>query len=256
MMQPVLDRLLTEAALAPGARVLDIGCGTGASTIAAAKIVGPEGHVTGADISGIMLDLARNRTRSAGIANARFLEGDAQTYDFGDAAYDTIMSRFGVMFFGDPVAAFANIRKALKPGGTMVFLAWAGLSANPWFAVPRQAAIDVLGAPEPSDPRAPGPMAFQEQDYVAGILRDAGWHNVTIEEIGLDLTPPGTVANVAGFATHLGPASRIIDDLGGTDVDTQKVKALVAARLADFASGDVVRVPARLNLVRASGTGA
>lgn len=251
LMQPVLNRLLAEARLTSGARVLDIGCGTGASTIAAAQLVGTAGHVTGADISGIMLDLARRRTREAGLDNVSYLEGDAQTHPLGEATHDIVMSRFGVMFFGDPVAAFANIRKALKPGGTMVFLAWAGLSGNPWFAVPRQAAIDVLGAPAPADPRAPGPMAFQEQDYVAGILHDAGWEGVEIAEVAVDLTPPGSIADVAAFATRLGPASRIIADLEGSEADTQKIEALVAARMADFASGEALHVPARLNLVRA-----
>lgn len=251
LMQPVLDRLLAEARLTPGARVLDVGCGTGASTIATAQLVGMAGHVTGVDISGIMLEQARRRTREAGLENVRYLEGDAQTCALGDATHDIVMSRFGVMFFGDPVAAFDNIRKALKPGGTMVFLAWAGLSGNPWFAVPRQAAIDVLGPPAPADPRAPGPMAFQEQDYVAGILRDAGWEGIEITEVAIDLTPPGSVADVATFATRLGPASRIIADLGGSEADTQKVEAFVAARMADFASGEVLHVPARLNLVRA-----
>ncbi len=252
LMQPVLDRLLAETAPLPGARVLDVGCGTGASTMAAAQVVGAEGHVTGADISGIMLDLARKRTREAGFENVTYVEGDVQTYPLGDAIYDAVMSRFGVMFFSDPVAAFGNIRQALKLGGAMVFLTWSGLAGNPWFAVPRQAAIDVLGSPAPADPRAPGPMAFQEQDYVAGILRDAGWQGIAIAEIGVDLTPPGTVADVAAFATQLGPASRIIADLGGSEADAQRIEALVADRIADFAADDTVQVPARLNLVRAT----
>lgn len=251
MMQPVLDRLLTEAELQPGDQVLDIGTGTGASTIAAARIVGPTGHVTGADISDIMLDLADQRTQAAGIANADYIEGDAQVFAFDPARYDRVMSRFGVMFFGDPVAAFANIGRALKPGCPLVFLCWAGLMGNPWFAIPRQAAIDVLGAPAPADPRAPGPMAFAERDYVHHILTQAGWRDIEVTEITLDLTPKGSVEDIAGFATRLGPASRIITDLNGTEADARRIEAEVAKRMVPYDTGHGIRVPATLNLVRA-----
>ena len=251
MMQPVLDRLLAEADLQTGQRVLDIGCGTGASSMAAARMVGPSGQVTGADISDIMLDRARQRTRAAGIDNALYVEGDAQSFTFDAARYDRVISRFGVMFFGDPVAAFGNIARALRPGCPLVFLCWAGLAGNPWFAIPRQAAIDVLGAPPPADPRAPGPMAFAERDYVGGILRDAGWRDIEATEITLDLTPRGSVEDIAGFAARLGPASRIITDLNGTEADARRIEARVAKRMAPYDTGHGVRVPAALNLVRA-----
>ncbi|WP_299846117.1 class I SAM-dependent methyltransferase [uncultured Roseovarius sp.] len=251
LLQPVLDRLLVEAELQPGQRVLDIGCGTGASTMAAARQVGETGHVTGADISGLMLDHARKRTAQAGLDRINYIEGDAQTHGFAEAGYDHVISRFGVMFFADPVAAFRNILKPLKPGGQMVFLAWSGPAQNPWFAIPAQAAMDVLGKPEPSDPRAPGPMAFQERDYVDSILNNAGWHAVEISEIALELTPKGSVADIAAFATRLGPASRIIKDKGGTEADTKRIEETVAENMAAFDTEKGVRVPAMLNLVRA-----
>ena len=250
-MQPVLDRLVIEAAVQPGARILDIGCGTGASTIASAELVGQEGHVTGADISGIMLDCARKRTEQVGLDNVDYVEADAQTFAFTEAEFDQVISRFGVMFFGDPVAAFRNIARALKPEGTMVFLAWSGLAANPWFATPAKAAIDVLGAPEPSDPRAPGPLAFQDRAYVEDILEAAGWRHIETSEVKLDLTPKGSVADIAAFATRLGPASRIIKDLGGSEADAEQIEAAVAEAMASYDTGDGVHVPAVLNLVRA-----
>lgn len=251
LMQPVLDRLLQVAAPGPGDRVLDIGCGTGASTIAAARAVGPSGHVTGADISGIMLDLARDRTAQAGLTQVDYVEGDAQVHVFDTAKFDKVMSRFGVMFFDDPVAAFRNIARAVTPGGRLTFLAWAGLAGNPWFAIPAQAAIDVLGKPAPTDPRAPGPMAFQERDYVAGILRDAGWQEVQVTEIEVALTPKGSVPDIAGFATHLGPASRIISELEGSEAAAKQIAAAVARGMDRFDTGGEIRVPATLNLVRA-----
>lgn len=251
MMQPVLDRLLAEADLQPGQRVLDIGCGTGASTMAAAADVGASGHVTGADISDIMLACARDRTARARLRNIDYVEGDAQTYGFADAGYDHVISRFGVMFFGDPVAAFRNIARALRPGGPLVFLAWSGLAGNPWFAVPAKAAMDVLGQPAPSDPRAPGPMAFQERDYVEDILHKAGWRDIETSEIGLNLMPRGSVAEIAEFATRLGPASRIIKDMDGSEADARRIEAAVATSMAPYDTGKGVRVPAMLNLVRA-----
>ena len=252
VMQLALDRLLTEAALQPGELVLDIGCGTGASTMAAARAVGPSGQVTGADISEIMLDLAGERTRQAGLQNVYYEVGDAQTHTFPAAGYDKIISRFGVMFFADPVAAFRNIAGALKPGGRMTFLAWAGPNGNPWFSVPSKAAIDVLGKPAPSDRHAPGPMAFQDQDYVTSILESAGWHDIAFREIAVELTPQGSVAEVADFATRLGPATRIIEEFEGNDVDIRKIAANVAREFAQFHDGDAVRVPAALNLVQAA----
>ncbi|MFD1156470.1 class I SAM-dependent methyltransferase [Roseovarius aestuarii] len=251
LMQPVLDRLLAETNLQPRERVLDIGCGTGASSMAAAGIVGTGGHVTGADISQIMLDRARDRAAQAGMGNIDFIAGDAQTHPFDDAAFDRVISRFGVMFFDDSVAAFRNIARTLKPGGTMVFLAWSGLAGNPWFSIPAKAAIDVVGAPAPSDPRAPGPMAFQERAYVEDILTAAGWQEVATTETKLDLTPAGTVSDIAAFATRLGPASRIIKDMGGSDAAAAQIEAAVATAMAPYETSSGVRVPATLNLVRA-----
>ena len=251
VMQPVLDRLLVEATLQPGEKVLDIGCGTGASTMAAARIVGPSGQVTGADISEIMLDLAHERTLQSGLPNISYEAGDAQTLAFPKAGYDQIISRFGVMFLADPVAAFRNIASALKPCGRMTFLAWAGPNGNPWFSVPSKAAAEVLGKPAPSDPYAPGPMAFQDRSHVTSILETAGWRDIAFREVAVKLTPQGSVAEIADFATRLGPATRIIEEFEGSEADIREISAKVARELARFDDGDAVRVPAALNLVQA-----
>ncbi len=251
LLQPVLDLLLSEAALQPGEQVLDIGCGTGASTMAAARIVDAAGHVTGADISAIMLERARTRARAARLENLSFVEADAQHHPFDRATCDAIISRFGVMFFEDPVTAFRNIRQAAIPKGRLVFLCWASLPKNSWFAVPRQAAVDVLGTVPPPEPRAPGPMAFEDRDYVTDILRDAGWGDVAVTESSLILTPKGSVAEVASFATRLGPASRIIKDLQGSEADTARIENMMSKKLEPFVTGTQVRVPALLNLVHA-----
>ncbi len=248
---PVLDRLLAAAALQPGEVVLDIGCGTGASTLAAAQIVGPEGHATGADISHVMLDRARERAQAVGVTNVDFVDADAQIYPFAPDHFDAVISRFGVMFFADPVAAFANIASALKPDGRIVFLSWGGLAKNPWFAVPRAAAIDRVGAPPPMDPREPGPMAFAEQDYVSEILNDAGLADVEAQEVSLNLTPLGSLSDVAEFATYLGPAARILRLMEGTEEDAAVIAKNVEDGLKTYETSDGLRVPATLNLFTA-----
>jgi len=194
-LQDRLDRLIEPlgaaamAALAPaaGERVLDIGCGCGQTTLALADRVGPTGAVTGADISHPMLAVAQQR--ASGHANVRFVEDDVQTHLFAPGALDAAFSRFGVMFFGDPVRAFANIRKALRPGGRLAFVCWRPFDQNPWMNTPMIAAQPLLGEqPAPPDPFAPGPFAFADADRTRGILGDAGWVDVDItphdEKIG------------------------------------------------------------------------
>ena len=248
---PVLDWLLEEASLQPEEAVLDIGCGTGASTLAAARIVGHRGHVSGADISHIMLKRARERAEEASVTNVDFVDADAQIFPFVPDAFDVVISRFGVMFFADPVAAFVNIARGLKPGGRVVFLAWGALGQNPWFSVPRAAAIERVGAPPPMDPREPGPLAFAERDYVTGILKDAGLSDVRAEEVSLDLTPPGDLRAVAEFATYLGPAARILRLMEASETDAAAVAKSVEVGLRAFEKPSGMRVPAVLNLFSA-----
>jgi len=248
MMAPALDCVLEAAALQAGERVLDIGCGTGASTLAAAERVGPEGRVTGADISPVMLEAARKRAVGARCKNADFVVADAQVHGFEPGAYDAIISRFGVMFFDDPVAAFANMAKALRPGGRVHVVGWSGMERNPWFSLPRQAAVERLGEVAADDPRAPGPMAFAELDYVRGILDSAGLREVTAKEVAVDLTPMGTVLHVAKFAAHLGPAARVLMEKGGTIEDKAAIIDALAEDFQPYATRDGVRVPAVLTL--------
>jgi SAM-dependent methyltransferase len=184
----LLDRQLEDvgltamAALAPkpGERILDVGCGCGRTTLELAGRVGPNGAVTGADISRPMLAEARRRAEAARLSQASFREGDVQTEAFPPGAYDAAFSRFGVMFFDDPPAAFGNIRKALKPGGRLAFVCWRALPENPWMLVPMGAALKHLPAPAPPQPGAPGPFAFADAERVRGILQAAGFEDIAI----------------------------------------------------------------------------
>ena len=243
---PVLDHLLEIAALQPGERVLDIGCGTGLSTARAGAAVAPGGHVTGVDIAEQMLVKARAQYDRD---TATFLQADAQSFGFEAAAYHAVISRFGVMFFADPPAAFANIARAVKPGGRMVFMTWASAPENPWFSIPRAVATERLGQAEPTPPNAPGPMGLADRDYAMDVFAKAGLKDVTITPVALDLTPPGTAQWMGEFSLVLGPASRIFAELAGTKEDAAAIVAGVEDRFRAYETADGLRVPAVLNRI-------
>ncbi|HXZ62577.1 MAG TPA: class I SAM-dependent methyltransferase [Acidimicrobiales bacterium] len=180
MLAPFGRQLLRAADLGQGERVLDIGCGNGAVSLEAARAVGPGGKVIGLDLSAPMLAVARRRAEKEGI-DADFVQGDAQTASF-DQLFDVVVSRFGVMFFDDPVAAFANLAKATRPGGRLCFVCWQEMFANEWVAVPAIAMLAHVGSPEVPEPGAPGPFALSDAAKIRGLLESAGWSEVLIEE--------------------------------------------------------------------------
>ena len=180
-LEPLGLMAMDEAQIRKGWRILDIGCGTGQTSLELASRVGPEGRVSGADISRPMLELARRRAEAGAVANASFTEADAQHHDFGHGAFDLVFSRFGVMFFADPVAAFANLRTALRHGGRLNFVTWRPARDNQWVAVPMQAAFEHLPRPEAPAPGTPGEFAFAEPERVQSILQGAGFTDIAIE---------------------------------------------------------------------------
>jgi len=174
-------RAVEPIKLQPGERVLDVGCGAGATTIDLAKIVGAKGAVTGVDISDTLLGVAREREPKAGSARISWISADAQTYAFRANSFDAIYSRFGVMFFEDPKAAFENLRMAIRDGGRMSFSCWRNVADNPWMTLPLKAAGELVDTPAQAAPGAPGPFAFADDRRVRDILESAGWNNVQIE---------------------------------------------------------------------------
>lgn len=248
----ILRRLVERTDIQPGQHLLDVGCGTGASTLAAAELTGNKGHVTGLDIAPHMLTRAQQRVAKAGLQNVRFILADAETEDFAVASYDGILSRFGFMFFANPAIALANMAKALKPKGRMTFVAWAPAAVNPWFSIPHDAAVQCLGKPSVSDPTAPGPLAFQDVDRVSGLMHQAGLVNVCGETELVNMTPMGTVRDVADIAARIGPAARIMKEYSATPADAAAIKERVMEAFATFEQNGRVIIPAAVNFFSAA----
>ncbi len=174
---PFGDAALAVAAPVPGERVLDVGCGCGSTTLALATAVGPDGQVVGVDLSAVML--ARAGERSAGLSQVELRRDDAQVAELGAAAFDLVFSRFGVMFFADPVAGFANLRRALRPEGRLVFACWQAPSANPWMALVNRAAAKLFDLPAPPHD-VPGPFSFADRERIDAVLSGAGFTAIEI----------------------------------------------------------------------------
>src|SRR3974390_449201 len=172
-LEPATDALLAFAAPRTGERVVDIGCGCGAPTLEFARAVGPSGRVAGLDISGPMLAEAERRASAAGIANVYWRQSDPATAAPGE--YDLLISAFGVMFFGDRVAAFTNMRRAAAPGARMALVCWRTLAENPWMEVPMIAVAKHLPPRPKPDTPPPGTFAFANPEHVADVLIAGGW---------------------------------------------------------------------------------
>lgn len=204
---PLGRRAMASLAPAPGERIIDIGCGAGETSLELARAVGINGSVLGVDLAGPLLEIARRR--AAGLEGVDFRQADAQTFSFEAGAYDAAFSRFGVMFFENPTAAFANVRRALKPGGRLAFVCWRGLKENPVIRLPMEAARTLVPPQPRPEPGAPGPFAFADPDRLRTILEDAGFSTVEIapydEKVG-----SGDLETALGVALRVGPLGPIL----------------------------------------------
>ena len=233
LLDPFAEAVLARIALTGGERVMDIGCGAGALTLAAAQKVGSEGQAQGIDISEPLLSLAKARAKERGIT-AKFNREDASTF-IPDAPADALISRFGVMFFDDPVGAFSNLKRSIKPDGRMTFACWKSLSENNWARAPLEAALPLLPEPPaPPPPGAPGPFAFADPDRVAEILHQAGFSEVSIDPWVGQVTLPGEDASqAAAFMLEIGPVARLVAEAG---IDMERVKSTLFELLSQHAS--------------------
>ena len=245
LLGPAGEAGLVALAPKPGESVLDLGCGSGASTARLADAVGPEGRVIGIDISPDLL---------AGRANVELVESDAARHAFPPASQDALFSRFGAMFFDDPPAAFANLRRALRPGARAVFVAWRPARLNAWAAIPLSVAPEGAASPE----LGPGPFAWAEPDTWRPLLEGAGFAAVAAEthdypaEIS-EGDDPDPVARAIAFMTRIGPlASRLRD--APADARRAALEAL-AGRLSDHVEGGAVRLAASAWVIEARAVG-
>ena len=207
----VSDVLIERARVAGGERVVDIGCGCGATTIAFANAVGPRGHVLGVDISAPML--ARAREVAPAGAPLEFALADATVHAFQPASFDLLASRFGVMFFADPVLSFANMRKALRPGGRVAFACWRTPRDNPWMILPLMAAYKHVPKLPELGPEDPGPFAFASEERVRRILGEAGFAAIALErcDLSFDLSAGKGLDAAVKTALDIGPVSRAVE---------------------------------------------
>jgi SAM-dependent methyltransferase len=218
---------MQRAGVKPGEQVLDVGCGCGQTALELAQRVGTSGSVMGVDISQPMLARARERQQELSLKNLEFLHADAQTYAFARERFDLIFSRFGVMFFDNPAAAFANLRTALRSAGRLCFLCWQPLEKNEWARVPYLAATRHVQPPAPPAPDAPGPFAFANPDRVRRLLETGGFKDVSCESYETELSMGGakTVDEAVEFSLELGPLARLLGD-AGMDVRTRVAQAV------------------------------
>jgi len=242
MLKPFDQVLLAAADPQPGEHVLDVGCGFGTTTLELARAVGEQGRVMAIDVSEAMVARVRSRVAAEAITNVIDRVGDAQVEILPAEHFHLVVSRFGVMFFEDPVAAFGNIREALRPDGRLVFVCWQPMAVNEFMAAPLAAMTDVIGPIEPPVSGVPGPFGLSDESYVRGVLSDAGYSDVTVRgfEAPVLMGAGGGVDAVVEHGSESGPARRALAPLepDQRDAALALLRAMVAARIAENGTGD------------------
>lgn len=247
MMDPLGIQAIHQADPQSGDRVLDVGCGCGSTSLHLSKLAEV---VTGIDFSHPMLEIARSRAVPSG-SSVDFLLADAATHPFPGNSFDLIFSRFGVMFFDNPVSAFSNLRSALKQQGRLCFLCWRSISENPWMMIPLTSVLQFVPPPEPSAAGTPGPFAFADIEYVRSILSRAGF--TAIEFIPVDATVSiGTGRDLQESLTFLekiGPVASLIADQSAETVE--KIRTALLDNLRQHQGPDGIRMGAACWIVTA-----
>jgi len=249
VLAPISERLFARARVAPGERVIDVGCGCGGTTLEVARRVGAKGRVIGLDVSVPMIARARERTPAD--AAVEFVLADATAHAFAPEWANLLFSRFGVMFFADPALSFANIRKGLARGGRVVFACWREPKLNPWLMIALKATY--MHAPRLPDvgPEDPGPFSFANEERVRRILGQAGFDKIALTPIDLELDIAAGKGFEAALATSLeiGPTSRALE--GQSDDVRAAAAAEIRAALAPHRRGDSVPLGAAIWIVQA-----
>lgn len=242
VLAPVADALRAAAGITPGEAVLDVGCGCGATTLAAASAAAPGGSALGIDLSGPMLEVARRRARQGSVANVRFEQADAQTHALPAGAFGVAISRFGTMFFADPVAAFINVAGALRPGARLCLATWQSLAANDWLTMPRAVLLRYGTPPEVTG--GPGMFAQSDPAALAATLTTAGFDAVDPAPVTVTLTLGAGPAEAAEYLTASGPGRAVLDTIAA-DARPAAIGA-VRATLAEHTGPGGVRLGAAI----------
>jgi SAM-dependent methyltransferase len=250
LLKPVADLLIERAGIEAGESVIDVGCGSGAVSIAAAQKVGPTGMVLGIDVSGPMLERAR-QVAPAGLP-VDFALADATVYPFKPASFDLLVSRFGVMFFAEPARSFANLRTALKPQGRLAFACWREPRENPFFIAPLQAVYKHVPKLPQVGPEDPGPFSFASEQRVNRILSEAGFSGVAMErcDLSLDVAIGGGLDVAVQSALEIGPSARALAEQP-PEVVSAAAQSIREA-LAPYVRGKTVPLDASIWIVTAS----
>lgn len=252
MLAPIARDLLRHADPAGARKVLDVGCGGGSETLMLAEQLGPDARILGVDISAPLLAVARERAQAAGELGRQleFVEADASVHAFAPASFDLLFSRFGVMFFDDPVAAFANLRRALRPDARLAFSCWQPLQENPWAHIPLQAAFEHVPRPESPPPHAPGPFAFADPERTRSVLEEAGFVGVALKSHPVQMcwSNGGDLEATVRDMLNMGPVSRLLQENPGA---TEAVFESATRAMAPWFSDGEMRLPGKVWLVTA-----
>lgn len=236
---PLEELLVAEVRASGATRVLDVGCGTGSTTLAAARVLGADGRSVGIDISEPMIAAARGRAEQER-SSATFICADAQTHAFESTRFDLIMSRFGVMFFDDSVQAFANLRNAMSDGGQLRSLVWRSPAENPFMTTAERAAAALLPNLAPRRPDAPGQFGFADAQRVRKILEQSGWDDIDIRPIDVSCSLPEQ--ELGRYGTRFGPVGVALRE---ADAQTRaQVAAAVRAAFDPYVQGNEARFTA------------
>ena len=246
---PYGEAVLEAAAITPGDRILDVGCGTGAMTRAAARRA-RDGTALGVDIGQPMVDAALAATSAeGGPGNVRFEQADAQVHPFAPGGFDVVLSRFGIMFFDDPPAAFANLRRGMADGGRLAFTCWQPLLVNDFMLVPMGAMVEHLGMPEIVGPGAPGPFSLDDPDRVRSLLADAGFADIELADEAHPMWVGSDLEDAVGYMKGQ-PMARIMSEGKPPEV-VAAAQASMRAAVAPYVTPEGLSLAGRAWLVTA-----
>jgi ubiquinone/menaquinone biosynthesis C-methylase UbiE len=240
-----------EALVNPGERVLDVACGFGDTSLDLARQVGSGGRVVAIDCCKAFLDIGRAAATRQDVHNIDWLEGDAETQDFG-TPFDCWFARFGTMFFSNPVWALRHLRQQLRSGGRMHMIVWRKREHNPWAALPRSVVLRFLPEPEPADSCGPGPFSMASQETVTQQLTSAGYTDIVFEQVDAPIMVGRNIDDAIDFQLAIGPSGEIVREAGELAVQKQgEIRAALTAALSPYLTKEGVMLPSSSWSVRA-----